>query len=611
MGLGDIVSNTLIRVKADTSDAKAQIRSLRGVEKQAAQERLAEIESTNKAIDGQIAMVGQIGLAVGASVAAFKLAKDAADSYLEDMRLEAAAAGSDLGKLQEATSGLVEADNLLAFAGKAMHGVWKLNQKEMETVLHGAMALRKTMGVELQPTIDALTEALAKGSTRALKEFGIEAKDKEEALRKLDGLFRGLGGHVALAGDEMSEAGVTFKNAMDDIKGGLGEIVVELAPLVRLVADLVGWLAKVKDLLPEGVKDGLLSQLPGGVGSYFGNKRAAADAFNALPTLFDNPVVQGLQNVERAKLAAAGAKEFGVALGTAILDGLKTASGLARPHNSSSKRLKGEGGFELNFTEASGFSGYDTLSQKFEADAAHADLLSQVGRMGSLPAMNENVPAWQRLGTDKVSGVFDEFNKLQDQKELEGKQKILEQIFGTPTEIDALTVSLSAAASMFGTITEAAGAAFDAWITGSKSLGQAFKEAVAEGLRATAVQMAMEAIKHTAFGFGALAFGPIMGATAAEHFKAAALFAAGAVVVGAAAKGLGSATGQWAHGGGAGAGGGGASRTIGNGSAQQDNRPIHVYVGAEWAAMSKIEQADAIVRAVDLGRRSSPHIRRA
>src|SRR3990167_275561 len=176
MGLGDLTSKVLISVKADTSQAKSELRSLRGVEKQAATERLRELEQQNAGIDKSIAMWAKAGLAIGGLALAYKGLSSAAKAYMEDQRLTAAAAGANIDRLRKATMGLVEQDHLLAFAGKAMHGVWKLNQQEMEVVLRGAMALRKTMGVELQPTVEKLTEAVAKGSTRALKEFGIEAR---------------------------------------------------------------------------------------------------------------------------------------------------------------------------------------------------------------------------------------------------------------------------------------------------------------------------------------------------------------------------------------------------------------------------------------------------
>jgi hypothetical protein len=200
MGLSEVVK-TLILVKADTSDAKAQLRSLRGEEKKAAQERLSETEKANRSIEDQIRSFTKATATIGAVVVAYKAAQAAAKAYLEDVRLEASAAGADLDRLKAATHGLVEADTLLSFAGKAMNGTWRLTQQEMETVLQGAMALRKTMGVELQPTVEALTEAIAKGNTKALREFGIEAKDKKGVLEELRSGYARLGGDVTLAGD--------------------------------------------------------------------------------------------------------------------------------------------------------------------------------------------------------------------------------------------------------------------------------------------------------------------------------------------------------------------------------------------------------------------------
>jgi hypothetical protein len=263
MSVDSLVSRVLTTYKADTSDHKAAIRSLRGEEKAAAQARLLEIERTNKGIDSQIAMWGKLAMGVGAAYAAFKAAQVAANAYLEDVRLESAAAGANIDALADATAGLVEQDDLLAFAGKSMHGVWKLNQQEMQTVLQAAMALRKTMGVELQPTIEALTESVTKGTTRGLKEFGIEAKDKTEAMRKMREMVSGLGGDFSLAGDDIQRSKTSMANSVDDLKGALGSLVVSLGPAIKTLAELVDIVSKAVSLLTSAGRSKTSDQIAG------------------------------------------------------------------------------------------------------------------------------------------------------------------------------------------------------------------------------------------------------------------------------------------------------------------------------------------------------------
>lgn len=99
--------------------------------------------------------------------------------------------------------------------------------------------------------------------------------------------------------------------------------------------------------------------------------------------------------------------------------------------------------------------------------------------------------------------------------------------------------SLSASFDAFG---EAVGAAYEAIVTGSGSVGQAFQKMLADGMLALGKSSALEAIRELALGFGSLAFGPLGGASASMHFKSAALHGAVAVGAGLAAAGLGAGT---------------------------------------------------------------------
>jgi hypothetical protein len=584
MALGDIVSKVLLEFKADTSQAKSEIRSLRGEERKASQDRLAELEQQNKGIESQIATLAKIAGVVGAGVAAFKLANDAAKAYLEDVRLASAAAGANVEKLQQATMGLVEQDKLLAFAGKSMHGTWKLNQEEMETVLKGATALRKTMGVELQPTIDALTESIAKGNTRALKEFGIEATDKAGVLRELSEAYKRVGGDASLAGDEWEKNKVTLVNAFDDIKGALGQLVIALTPLIEKLGQAA--------------------------------KFVSEDVFSPITNL-------DLAGAARAGQSKAWYDAHGAQFGQSMLEGWKDVAAFLKQHPEVLKAMQGptlkkagggdSGRFELSFTEGHGFSGYDTLSQKMAAEKAAAD--AELSRKN-----------WRHSGSAEFGGSGYDFSggksieeQFKAQKEFQDralglmggkKQTVFEQIFGTPEEISAHTAAIQAASGAIDIMSNAVGATYDAWLTGSESMSTAFKKSIAQSIGAIGKEMQIHAVKEAAMALASAAVFDWHGA--AKHAGAAALFEAGAIAAGLASKAMMPSTGGGA---GAASGGGGANapRTIGSGPSGGDEsmRPINVYVGAEWAAMSKIEQSAAIVRAIELGKRGTRHIRRA
>src|SRR5215208_1201912 len=147
----------------DTSQAEAAMKRLRGVERDRAKVLLDDLNAGNAKLEGQIAVWTKVGVAIGGVFAGYKLLTSASHAYLEDVRLGAAAAGASLERLQAATQHLVEEDNLLKFAGQSMHGVWKLNQEEMDLVLQSSLAIRKQFAVDLTPTIEKLGDAMSKG----------------------------------------------------------------------------------------------------------------------------------------------------------------------------------------------------------------------------------------------------------------------------------------------------------------------------------------------------------------------------------------------------------------------------------------------------------------
>lgn len=110
------------------------------------------------------------------------------------------------------------------------------------------------------------------------------------------------------------------------------------------------------------------------------------------------------------------------------------------------------------------------------------------------------------------------------------KSSFLEKSFGPLQEFDAY-------AQGFQMLSGAVGASLGAWIDGSMSAGEAFKKFIGEALKALAVQMAVESLKHGAYALGSLAFGDIRGAS--QHGAAAGAFGIGALFAGGAAKAFG------------------------------------------------------------------------
>ena len=577
MGLVETVQS-LILVKADTSQAKAEVKSLRGAEKAAAKERLAEIEATNKGIDDQIKSWVKFAAGVGAAVGAFKLAQHAAKSYLEDVRLQAAAGSANIERLQKATRGLVEADTLLAFAGKAQAGVWKLNQTEMETVLRGADALRKKMGVELQPTVEKLTEAVAKGSTRALKEFGIEAEDKQGVLRELSKTFDDLGGNTSMAGDSFEAAGVKWKDSIDDLIGALGELVMALEPVIRMAANAASSAAQASsssDWILQAMGRGELGranmekyrQLMGG-----GATGPGGPTYGGGPTPYgQSPTVNAMRRIYRA-----------------AMDGVDRALAETAEEIEAIKRRKPR---ELRYEFDRG--------QRLELrpDTSLRGLGGDLGGGGAIDALG------MKPGGVEEGMAARARELLRMQAEAEQRKNLFESIFGTPQAIDATALAVYGAAKAFQLLEAAATAALDAFITGQMSMAQAVKAAIAQGLKAVAIDASIQALKNTAYGFAALATGPIGGVSAGGFFKAAALFGGVAVAAGAGAKAAYSA--GWAGGGSAGGAPAGTSAGgyIGGGSNGHTGGTSNtvIYVTGDAYRMSQAEREHRISDAARRG----------
>ncbi len=611
MGLSDTVSQ-LILVRGDTSSARAEMQKLRGVEKQAARDRLTEIEAHNKGIDAQIAKWSKFAVGVGAAVGAFKLAQASAKAYLEDVRLEAAAAGVSLDRLNKSTRNLVENDTLLALAGKAQHGVWKLNAAEIETVAKGTDVLAKRMGLELQPSIEKVTEAISKGQVRALKEFGIEAKDKASVLAAFTAAAKDAGKGGTSAAEKWTQANKKLADVIDDLKGKFGEFVVAMGPLLSAFADLLGYITQIASKMGDigGGAGGLLKNIPGfgfsgGVGSDIraniamlearqanGGRRLIASGGGATPVYGPPGSAAGASSVIQVLNILSAAGEWA--------ENQKARGGPGRSFASpgdpaAAFATLGGGAGLLGGAIGGAFQNQALASGNRRIAEQNATMVEQNATMAS----SQTADAQGRLAAlDETNARIEQFTaQLEQAQRIEEmvkqrRQSMLESIFGPVDQFNAY-------AAGFQILQSAAASAFDAWITGSQSLGQAIKKAIAEDLRSMAIQMLMESLKHLAYAAGAFAFGDFRGAGA--HLKSAALFGAGAAAAGLAAKSMGAGQGMSAGGGApSGTSAGGYIGGSGGGGGDRTSNTV-IYVTGDAYRMSQAEREHRISDAARRG----------
>lgn len=171
--------------------------------------------------------------------------------------------------------------------------------------------------------------------------------------------------------------------------------------------------------------------------------------------------------------------------------------------------------------------------------AAHRQWLTQQmaderfqNRLGRRDSELEGQLRLSRTPTD----MSDEFMSSMRLAGSEAKESWLSRVVGPIEEFDAYQTA-------FATIQGSMTAAYDAIVEGNMSAGQAVSAFLKQAIKGFGQQMLVRALQETAEGFASLAFGPLGGASASMHFKAAALFGAGAAVAGAIAGNIGTGSG--------------------------------------------------------------------
>ena len=563
MALKDIVSTVLTRYKADISDQKRKIKQLSGEQQKAAKAQLAEMERQNAAIDKQIGMWTKVAIGVGSAVAAYATLAAGADQLQKRNRLMSANMGTDLNSLKKATSGLISEMDLLEFSAAAMTGTFKLTQEQTELVLKGALALRKTMGIDLKTAMDRVKQAVTEANTEALKPLGIhivEATGSMEAQEKivtaLSERYGALKGNVEIAGDELTRQQVDMRNATDDLKEAFGRMALALTPLIRKMAEFVE------------LTVGFLSHVLGDDVQKKADKQLGVNTFNFVESAGTNRAAQALDDMARERgaivlpkgVSQKQALKFMVQVGdtlTGILgeeDVPQEIKSSVESANKAMEKAKSKvkagsfggslllGGKFIDRREGEFLS--RTESELFAGAGAGAGALSGAGA-SDLQAFGDSAlggAAGIDLGSinadlEKTIANIEAMQAISEANQ-KAKRSMLASIFGTPAEMNETKAGFELMATGFDAFAGAAGSSIEALITGSKGMKEAFRDFLGDALLSMAVEMGVRAIRETAFGTAAL-FIPGMQATAANHFKAAAVFTAGAAAAGVGARALG------------------------------------------------------------------------
>ncbi len=579
MSIADVASRVITKYIADTSEQKREIDSLIAKNKQlhdqersAVKEREQHFDSivlgisreSRAATDSAAAQVKAHGglqasikdsigayaaqaLAIGAVVKAGEFAIDSLKSYAEHTRLESATAGINIDRLSDSFGGLVNQHDLLTLAAQTSKGVLALNQGQMETLGQAAVAL-KNRGFDLTESLEKLKDAAVKGKVGGLDDLGLSIKEGASKAETLRNMMTELNKVIAASGGEAS-------GAASDID--------------RLSVSWDNFKSKAKNGIAESIMGGFLGGGSGAIGYLKGKQQEAYMAQHGgdWKGAFAGGFTRGRQGVLASEVPdKANDNTIDFETGYTYDDSnKKAAADAAKKLAEERKKLANSVAKSLTDSLLADLEAWDDESRLSRMDGGLGDLAAIQTPEFDLQKQFDAMQKQNAAAAEK--GYADSATRR--------NESYLESTFGKLEDFDAYAMA-------FETLTGAVTTSMDAWITGSMSAGQALKKFFADALKGLASQMAVEALKHAAYGIGSLAFGDVRGA--ATHAAAAAAFGAGAVAAAVASRELGgggsSAKGAGAGGGGshAGGSGGGSGGSEGGGKGER----IIVYTGGAF-----------------------------
>lgn len=549
----DQISKVLTEYKADVSDHVAGLKKLKGEERKRAEETIAANEKVSASLENQIKTLGKVSMAIAGVVGGFMAARSALNSYAENAKLSAAAAGVSIDNLVSATKGLRTEQELLADAAKMNNGAIRLTSEQM-AIAERAILQYTRRGHDSAKAHDAILQAVTALKIDGLKDLGVfvdmtglkmeDQADRGKILQRILESLTGASNEFAksqrTASEDIQASSVRIENAIDRLKNNVGKGVGYAAGVVEEMGQRVAkWWGG-----PQG-EDTLSHHITYNVIPYLMRLQAlsaalgSSDQYVRLQGLAQYRADLGMQNDPKVDMALHGAQYKTTRLesetktteppkssNAAAVAAMTAAQALARFANAS---VANENGFGIG--DASALLGRANVGEGLGVGSAAG--------YGSV------------FGADTTGVLSGTINARQTQNwraELANRAKqrtsMLESTIGPLSQFDAYKQAWEG-------LTSAVTAGYSAMVDGSMSFGKAFKQSIAEALKSTGAMMMIEALKETAAGFASLALGPIGGVSAAGHFKAAGLYAAGAVAAGVAARGLGGGGGGASAGGGA------------------------------------------------------------
>jgi hypothetical protein len=648
-----------IKVEADARQAQAEFERLKREVNGVGTAATKTATSFSDALGKMTVGFAKFNLALGGIQSAIGLVSSAVALMNEGLQTKQAerafgSLGATMGRLQDATGGMVTEANLMMLALRNMQGDFHLTETGMETLLRASTNLSAKGLGSIEEIAERIGKAVKKGEFAELKELGIQVdttKGKQtqlnEALHKLQELaseplnidpqLQQIGRLRTATQDWITEMKTGFATLLADSIDAMdraGRWVEKNRPLAlrnRLFGHDVDPEAGIDAITGGQLRPGSISQKQiqdmawdvfykrsQAEGKLPLTRTGAPNMWETVPReALDDPAFQAIVRQmrddfigvqQKVQTTAAGvAAQVGAYAQSSVLGVLAGRGG--NGNGLTAGRLPGgNGGGGRGGAGGSYQLGHAQVLYEDSGDWRYSPMAALGGIGGSIGggdvggAMSDY---WSRVtaaeGQQRARSDYED--DWQARSEL-GQQlgfggapagvslEQLEQLAGTMEKLRSSVEPAGIAMNMFQS---ALTASVDAAITGGDSIAKAAAKAAAGSLRATAIESSVKAMWETAQGIALLATG-YGSAQAAVHFLAAAKYAATAIAAGAGAAALGHVGGGWAGASASGAGagaGGGYTRPSGSSGGGATNYVIIVdkdYSGDPHGAARAVER---------------------
>ena len=585
-----------------------------------------QIDANEKAIKGMSGAMGKMAVAAGLVVAGVsKLVNVMGDATRQALDYE-----DWIGKdteaikgMRTATAGLISDLDLMKARTRLMNGDFKLTEKQLEAVTKAAIHYTRVNKTEFAESLKKVSDVIVRGSSRGLKDLGInmdllgKATTKtSDAVRMITGRF----GTMDIQALNTNERLDQVKNAYNNIVGSIGSAILSsdlFVSAMKKIADTAQALMKgiaasggakgkisdtgkeiareqerLKDLMKARKDFGRIRpKTPAtGLGSLVSAATYAATGTKAIPTGKDEILnqiatskarigmlmkqqqseIKAMNDIERARAARDNAARAAAA---------KRANEL-KSKNAAARRGKRKTGIDLLPADEERLPSESSImkdvfgigpvkqvvdKEKTAHDAAaisalrHADALRAIA--ASMDPIERGYRKTEAAAQAQAAAVIASNSALENASAMIQDQAV--------TSLTNLAGGLWAAA--------------DAAIQGGEGMGAAVLKMLKSTLLGVAQEATIRALMETAHGIAALA-GVVTAPLAAGHFAAAGAYAAvgvatGAIGLGMSAAGVGSGSSKSSA---AASGAGfGTPSSQAFGKTVEDKRPhyINVYMG--------------------------------